>query len=83
VKKKQKDKSLRRRRRRREKMSGKSTDKFYQTVVYAEDMTDMMLEKVIATAREAFQLQVTVSQYLSTKKNKEEAHPSLFMCIVW
>ena len=41
-------------------MSGKSNDKFYKTVVYAEDMTDMMLEKVIATAKDAFQLQVTV-----------------------
>lgn len=41
-------------------MSGKSSDKFYKTVVFAEDMTDTMLEKVLATARDAFQLQVTV-----------------------
>lgn len=41
-------------------MSGKSNDKFYKTVVFAEDMTDIMLDKVIATAKDAFQLQVTV-----------------------
>jgi hypothetical protein len=41
-------------------MSGKSSDKFYKTVVFAEDMTDTMLEKVLATARDGFQLQVTV-----------------------
>lgn len=41
-------------------MSGKSNDKFYKTVVFAEDMTDTMLEKVVATAKDAFQLQVTV-----------------------
>lgn len=41
-------------------MSGKSNDKFYKTVVFAEDMTDTMLEKVLATAKDAFQLQVTV-----------------------
>lgn len=45
-------------------MSGKSSDKFNKVVVFAEDMTDMMLEKVIATARDAFQLQVTVSALL-------------------
>lgn len=41
-------------------MAGKGSDKFYKTVVFAEDMTDTMLEKVIATAKDAFQLQVTV-----------------------
>lgn len=45
-------------------MSGKSNDKFYKTVVFAEDMTDTMLEKVIATAKDAFQLQVAVSTLL-------------------
>lgn len=45
-------------------MSGKSNDKFYKTVVFAEDMTDTMLEKVLATARDAFQLQVTVRRAL-------------------
>ncbi|RLN50649.1 hypothetical protein BBJ28_00003957 [Nothophytophthora sp. Chile5] len=38
-------------------MAGKSNDKFYKTVVFAEDMTDTMLEKVLSTARDAFQLQ--------------------------
>jgi hypothetical protein len=41
-------------------MAGKSNDKFYKTVVFAEDMTDAMLEKALSTARDAFQLQVTV-----------------------
>lgn len=41
-------------------MSGKSNDKFYKTQVYAEDMTDVMLEKVLTTARNAFQMQVAV-----------------------
>lgn len=48
-------------------MTGKSSDKFYKTVVFAEDMTDTMLEKVLATARDAFQLQVTVRQKLETR----------------
>jgi hypothetical protein len=44
-------------------MSGKSSDKFHKTTVFAEDMTDTMLEKVIATAKDAFQLQVTVRTF--------------------
>lgn len=41
-------------------MSGKTNDKFYKTIVYAEDMTDVMLDKVLTTAKNAFQLQVAV-----------------------
>ena len=35
-------------------------EKVHKTVVFAEDMTDVMLEKVLTTSRNAFQLQVTV-----------------------
>lgn len=45
-------------------MSGKANDKFYKTQVYAEDMTDVMLEKVLGTARNAFQIQVAVRALL-------------------
>lgn len=38
-------------------MRGKVSSK---TVVYAEDMTEPMLEKVTALAKDAFQLQITV-----------------------
>ncbi|EQC33187.1 hypothetical protein SDRG_09171 [Saprolegnia diclina VS20] len=68
-------------------MSGKSNDKFNKTVVFAEDMTDVMLEKVIATAKDAFQLQVTSGKTFSTvadmvRRNMEKEYGRGWNCVV-
>ncbi|TYZ63919.1 hypothetical protein PybrP1_009492 [[Pythium] brassicae (nom. inval.)] len=68
-------------------MTGKNGDKFNKTVVFAEDMTDTMLEKVIATAKDAFQLQVTSGKTFSTiaefvRRNMEKEYGRGWNCIV-
>ncbi|KAG1689500.1 hypothetical protein DVH05_025427 [Phytophthora capsici] len=68
-------------------MAGKSNDKFYKTVVFAEDMTDAMLEKALSTARDAFQLQVTSEKTFSTiaefvRRNMEKEYGRGWNCVV-
>ncbi|CAK4078978.1 unnamed protein product [Aphanomyces euteiches] len=65
----------------------KSNDKFYKTVIFAEDMTDVMLEKVVATAKDAFQLQVASGKTFSTiaefvRRNMEKEYGRGWNCVV-
>ncbi len=55
-----------------------SNDRTMRTVVYAEDMSDEMLDRVIETAKEAFQLNVqggkintVVANYIRARFDKE------------
>eukprot|EP00644_Phytophthora_capsici_P015058 jgi/Phyca11/127702/e_gw1.71.24.1 len=64
-------------------MAGKSNDKFYKTVVFAEDMTDAMLEKALSTARDAFQLQKTFSTIAEfVRRNMEKEYGRGWNCVV-
>lgn len=68
-------------------MSGKTTDKFFKTTVFAEDMTDVMLDKVLTTAKNAIQIQVTSGKTFSTvaeyiRKHMEKEYGRGWNCIV-
>ncbi|POM77972.1 Hypothetical protein PHPALM_4566 [Phytophthora palmivora] len=65
-------------------MAGKSNDKFYKTVVFAEDMTDAMLEKALSTARDAFQTSEktfsTIAEFV--RRNMEKEYGRGWNCVV-
>ncbi|CCI43584.1 hypothetical protein ABG067_006412 [Albugo candida] len=65
-------------------MRGKVSSK---TVVYAEDMTEPMLEKVTALAKDAFQLQITAGKTFSSiadfiRRHMDKEYGRGWNCIV-